>query len=198
MKHSFSLSRIFLAVAMLSSSAFFQTAQAKPAPYILQIHKHKENDVINTIALRNTSSGRIVWTRKEFFIRANWSSDRRAVIVEIDGGLLVWRQGFKPLRLNLPPKPRSWGTGNYDYTYGCVWSPDKKRFLVLGCAGSLSDGNVFCCQLKRDGTARYMSVSPQNQYVRKMKWRDNRTVVYWAVTFPNNKEKLTPHLWRVP
>lgn len=131
-------------------------------------------------------------------MRANWSSDHRAVIVEISGGLIVWREGHKLLRLDLPPNPYIPTKVPVDYSWGCVWSPDKKRFLVLGCGETLTDGDLFSYNLEADKKARYVRAPSHNAFVRKMKWRDNRTAVYWVVTFPNHKEKLTSYLWRVP
>ncbi len=180
---------------LLSTSVIFHTAQAKPSRYTLDIPNKQ------TITLRDKSSGRMVWTRKNYFIRSNWSADHRAVVVEVDDGLLVWRQGHKVLRLDTPPMQAYIGIGHWDYTLGSLWSPDKKRFLVrAGGSGMdvLDLGELFCCELGPGQTARYIRAPRQEEGVRKMKWLDNRTIQFWTVKDIKNKEHLIPHVWRVP
>lgn len=199
------MNNVCVAIALVATSALLQKAQAKSSPYMLDTHKE------HVVTLRNASTGRIVWTRKDIFIYANWSADHGAVVVEVVGKpvdsreLLIWRRGYRLLRLDTPLMPPGIGSGNWDYTMGCLWPPDKKRFLVRagGSGDSTIDlGDLFCCKLDRSGKARYSRAPSQDKQgnfgVRKMKWRDNRTVLFWTVKHKNNKEYLIPHLWRVP
>ena len=174
-----------------------------PPPYALETRKPKnatQYDTEELVSLRETSSGRILWTKKGYFLRANWSTDHRALVVEIDDELLIWRENSELQSLYLPPHPPNVGTGTWDYSMGCLWSPDKKRFLVrVGGSGDnvVDSGALYCCKLSGNQTPHYL-MEPSQSSVRKMKWLDNRTVQFWARTYVKDKELLVSHIWRVP
>lgn len=180
-----------------------QATWAKPSPYVLDvIRKSPEDDAV--VRLRNKVTGRILWTRKNLFYyrQPNWTKDHRAVAVEaldsLAGGakIFIWREGYRLREVVAPPN--RW---HYDYSMGCVWSPDKRRLLVrFGGSGDgdLDIGHLFSLKLGRGKFYKYTGL-PSYPLVRKAVWCDNRTVLYWPTEDPyNGKIVKKPRVWRVP
>lgn len=167
-------------------------ASARLAPYFLEDVKlgRKREPFVR---LRNRRTGRIVWTLERYDSSGVcWSKDGKALVFG-SGDFVVWREGYRLRHFAL-------NTHYWDYDLGFAWSPDNRRLLVRFGASAMADadiGNLFCLKLGPGNYYRYTHV-PSKDYVRKMAWRDSRTVLYWL---PNPRDPATSktiHYWRVP
>jgi hypothetical protein len=155
------------------------------------------------VSLIHNATKRVVWTEKAGSSEAIWSRDRRAVAMESGGGFLLWREGAGRTLIQNPAIPGSGGKDHYDYSMGGVWSPNKRRFLARYGISAMSDigpngaGRLFCFRLGRGDSYR-ASVLPSPDFVDRMKWRDNRTVLYWTVDNIAMRPATKARIWRVP
>lgn len=121
-----------------------------------------------------------------------WSKDHRALVVDGGGDFLIWREGYRLRHFAVPAHTY------FDYTMGFVWSPNKRRLLVRFGASASADvdaGTLFSLKLGRGESYKY-SVIPAS-FVRKMAWRNSRTVLYWLMD-EKGKTSNKPRAWRAP
>jgi len=181
---------------LLLCLASAQNSPAAPPVYDLDIKKGKESEILR---LYQRASKRTIWTRRvSFHGRVGWSTDRRALAIEIGGGtgILVWREGHTPRLFNSSPL-------GYDYAMGFAWSPDHRRLLLrIGGSGSadVDVGRLHCLNVE---TGKFSAVTSQG--VRKMAWGGRRKVLYWTVHDIGNPSvgyrtvvARTPRTWNCP
>ncbi len=189
------MKKIFWPLLLLVSLSFVAAsgASAKPSTYTLEIREVQDPDR-TTLYFRNRKSKRLIWSRTVNGDRSKvtWSKDRHAVAVEYAGGFLVWREGYRLRNFAVPARLY------FDYSMGCVWSPDNRRLIVrLGASGAsdFDAGRLFCLKLGRGNTYKYLHVAGG---VRKMSWRDSRTVLYWPLNYETGRIPKKPRVWRAP
>lgn len=207
------LTSITLLVALVSSSN--ENAWATSAPYTLKMIKERRKGgqsiyFRHFMQLKNAKSGRVVWTQEIGLEgETHWSKDGRAVAIELENKVFVWREGEK-LRRFLVPNPRKFKYASrmsaFDYAMGCVWSPDNERLLIRFGGSASTDigpdgvGVLFCLKFKRGYVPRFFAL-PSKYDVWKTAWRDNRTALYWPYgDSVNALDNLIsrPRSWRVP
>ena len=161
---------IVIALSLVAVAAATSNAQAQSSRYTVQMRAAKRGSSFRIVSLHDEMLGRDLWTREMLYPEITWSKDGRAVAVEDVTHFLVWREGQHLRNFGVPRK--------WDYTMGCLWSPDNKRLLVRFGLSGMSDvdaGRLFCLKLGRGKTYKYSHVAGA---VRTMKWRDNLTVAY--------------------
>ena len=179
---------IVLATLLIGAAgAATASAQAQSSRYKVELHEAKRDSSFKVVSLRDETLGRNLWTREMLYPKITWSQNKRAVAVEDITHFLVWREG-QPLRDFGVPR-------NWDYTMGCLWSPDNKRLLVRFGLSGMSDvdaGRLFCLKLGRGKSYNYAHIAGT---VREMKWRDRETVSYRVL---DESLALSPtwHRWR--
>ena len=154
-----------------ASGTIAASAQAQSSRYELGLRDARKNDnSFVIVSLRDKTLGRNLWARELSEPRITWSKDKRAVVVEDITHFLVWREGQSLRDYGVPR--------NWDYTMGCLWSPDNQRLLIRFGLSGMSDvdaGRLFCLKLGRGKTYKYSHIAGA---VREMRWRDNKTVAY--------------------
>ena len=161
-------------------------AQPQSSRYTLEL-RDARNKSFQVVSLRDNTLNRNLWTRELSDPKVTWSKDKRALAVEDITHFLVWSEG-QPLRdFGVP--------GNWDYTMGCLWSPDNKRLLIRFGLSGMTDvdaGRLFCLKLGRAKSYNYSHVAG---VVRQMKWSGNKTVSYRVL---DEALTLSPkwHQWR--
>ncbi|MBV9863978.1 MAG: hypothetical protein JO316_01360 [Abitibacteriaceae bacterium] len=172
--------------------------EAKSPPYALNILPAKQVDEV-LVRLVNKVSRRTVWTSTvRNYYAAHWSADHRVVAIETADRLLVWRGGYRLLKVAYPHRQRLGAAGaDYDYIIDHLWSPDKQRLLIrFGASGSvdMNYGWLYCLKL---GRRHYRYQAAPYNLIWKMTWQGNRTVLCWHFDYNKGKYLPTPRQWLV-
>ena len=196
---------VFLA-ACLFFIAFWAAAEARAesSPYVLETKRPKSFGGNSTLKLKNKKTGRVIWSTTvdyDFNVpnKVHWSKDRRAVAIETRT-ILVWREGYRLRNFGVPGKKRYL----YDYSLGCIWSPDKERLLVRFSASGGGDegvGTLYSLKLGRWPCYEYTQLpnrTADSSGVREMAWKDSRHALYWLYVSSTRETAKQPRVWRVP
>ena len=164
--------KISIAASLLIVAGWNSAAGASPqnSRYALEMRDAKRDSSFKVVSLRDKTLKRNLWTRELSDPKITWSKNKRAVVVEDITHFLVWREGQSLRDFGVPTK--------WDYTMGCLWSPDNKRLLIRFGLSGMSDvdaGRLFCLKLGHGKTYNYSHVAGA---VREIKWRDSKTVSY--------------------
>lgn len=220
--------------ALLAVCVLARGAAAKPAPraatttawpYVLErrggVSFETRAVSAATVALRNTKTGRVLWTRQfSYYGFPFWSRDHRAFALAgvekkrenetNEETIFVWRQGERVRQLSpiaISTRLRLFNdTVPLNHVIDGAWSPDKRRLLLLLGEGTNGlqegEGYLCACTFGRNGHARFSAPTAQNYLsLGHFRWRDSRTALYFPLAYTSSGSPLIakmPRTWRVP
>jgi hypothetical protein len=161
------------------------------------------NEKQNFICMKDRRTGRTLWeidARPDDIMRQSWSADHKSFAADIINSrtanwqVWLWRENY-PLRVSTIPN------GKKNYNMGTLWSPNGLRVLIRPGASAASDsgdggvGVIWGLTFKRQGPLRYRLLIGTNVW--RVKWKDNRTVLYFGLDSENDKMVEQPRYKKV-